>query len=81
MVALAERDAAVTRHERAAGAALVALTRGEELTLAEACEWAGDLSIAEAKRLRRLVETAEPRSGTVVRRDAPGDGRGDEGAA
>lgn len=57
VVALGERDAAVERHERAAGAALVALTRDEGLTITEACEWAGDLTAAEAKRLRRLAET------------------------
>jgi hypothetical protein len=57
VVALGERDAAVERHERAAGAALVTLTRDEGLTVTEACEWAGYLSAAEAKRLRRLAET------------------------
>jgi len=43
VVALGERDAARGRHERSAGAALVALTRDEGLTITEACEWAGDL--------------------------------------
>jgi hypothetical protein len=56
LVALSERDAAVERLERAAGTALRKLTRDEGLTLPEACEWAGDLSVAEARRLRRLVE-------------------------
>ena len=44
------------RLERAAGAALLKLTRDEGLTLAEACEWAGNLPTVEAKRLLRLVE-------------------------
>jgi hypothetical protein len=56
VVALTERDTAVQRLERAAGTALRKLTRDEGLTLPEACEWAGDLPVTEAKRLRRLVE-------------------------
>ena len=55
-VALTERDAAIERRERAAGAALLKLTRDEGLTLAEACEWADNLPTTEAKRLLRLVE-------------------------
>ena len=58
VVALTERDAAVARLERAAGEALGKLTRDEQLTINEACEWAGELSVAEAKRLRRLAEEA-----------------------
>lgn len=53
-VALTERDAAINRLERAAGAALVKLTRDEGLTLPEVCEWAGGLEVAEVKRLLRL---------------------------
>ena len=59
VVALTERDAAVARWERAAGEALMKLTRDERLTIGEACEWAGDLTAAEAKRLRRLAEKDE----------------------
>ena len=66
VVALTERDAAVERYERAAGAALAELTGTEGLTLAEACAWSGDMTVAEAKRLRRL---------------ATGDSEGVEGAA
>lgn len=55
-VALTERDAAVQRYERAAGAALVKLAGEEGLTLAEACEWADNLPTAEAKRLLRLAK-------------------------
>lgn len=58
VVALTERDAAVARLERVAGEALEKLTRDEQRTINEACEWAGDLSVAEAKRLRRLAEDA-----------------------
>lgn len=50
-VALAARDEAVRRHEVEAGRALAALTGDEGLTVAEACEWAGDVSAAEVKRL------------------------------
>ena len=59
VVALTERDAAIARWERLAGETLVKLTRDERLTIGEACEWASDLSVAEAKRLRRLAETYE----------------------
>ena len=58
VVALTERDAAVARLERAAGEALEKLTHDEHLTINEACEWAGDMPVAEAKRLRRLAEGA-----------------------
>lgn len=59
VVALSERDAAIARWERLAGEALVKLTRDERLTLRDACEWAGDLTLAEAKRLRRLADEDE----------------------
>jgi hypothetical protein len=59
VVALTERDAAVRRYERAAGTALAALMDAEGLTIADACVWAGDLTVMEAKRLRRLVIDAE----------------------
>ena len=55
-VALTERIVAVERLERAAGTALLKLTRDEGLSLAEACEWADHLPTAEAKRLLRLAE-------------------------
>jgi len=59
VVALSERDAAIARWERLAGEALVKLTRDERLTLRDACEWAGDLTLTEAKRLRRLADKDE----------------------
>lgn len=55
VVALDERDAAIERLERTAGAAMVKLTRDEGLTLPEACEWANNLPTTEAKRLLRLA--------------------------
>lgn len=63
VVSLTERDAAVERYERAAGVALAALINSEGLTIADACEWAGDLTVAEAKRLRRLAIEGGERDG------------------
>ena len=68
-VALTERDAAIERLERAAGTALVKLTRDEDLTLAEACEWADNLPTAEARRLLRLA--GDHRSPSDLRGVAP----------
>ena len=72
-VALTERDAAVDRLERAAGAALVKLTGDEGLTLSLACEWADNLPTAEAKRLLRLAED-HPNPGDL--RAVPSGGSG-----
>ena len=63
VVALTERDAAVERSARVAGDALGALMNSEGLTIADACEWAGDLPVAEAKRLRRLASEGSERDG------------------
>jgi hypothetical protein len=63
VVALRERDAAVERYERAAGVALGALMNAEGLTMGDACEWAGDLTVAEARRLRRLAIEGGERDG------------------
>ena len=54
-VALTERDAAIERLERTAGAALLKLTLDEGLTLTESCEWADNLPTADAKRLLRMA--------------------------
>ncbi|GIG23328.1 hypothetical protein Cch01nite_40520 [Cellulomonas chitinilytica] len=57
VTALAERDAVVETCERRAGAALLALTRAEGLTLAEAverCAWDA-LTSREAARLRQVA--------------------------
>jgi hypothetical protein len=60
LVALREREQAVTECERRAGEALQAMTDGEGLSLREAADWlAGVVSVAEVTRLRRLpVEAA-----------------------
>lgn len=62
-VALAARDEAVRRYEVEAGRALAALTGAEGLTVAEACEWAGDVSPAEVKRLVRAAADDEDGGG------------------
>ncbi|KQV77803.1 hypothetical protein ASC64_03020 [Nocardioides sp. Root122] len=61
MVAIAERDAAVTETEKRAGEALRELTQREGLSLGQAVEWCGDtVTVREATRLRRLA--SEPKS-------------------
>ena len=56
MVALGERDAAVTKTERRVGEALRDLTRQEGLSISEAVEWCGEtVTVREASRLRRLA--------------------------
>ncbi|GAA5122401.1 hypothetical protein GCM10023339_40740 [Alloalcanivorax gelatiniphagus] len=55
MVAIGERDAAVTVAEQRAGDALRQLTDAEGLSVKEAVEWCGEtLTAGEAKRLMRL---------------------------
>jgi hypothetical protein len=57
LVAIRERDAAVSDAERRAGEALREMTQNEGLSLSEAVEWCGDeITTREATRLRRLVE-------------------------
>ncbi|GAA2153505.1 hypothetical protein FHX52_1722 [Humibacillus xanthopallidus] len=54
LVALGERDAAVTTNERRAGAALMRLLEDERLSLAEVQQWCGpSLTRQEIARLRR----------------------------
>ncbi len=55
--AMWERDAYIAHQEQVAGAALLAMTRDEGLSLQEAVEWCGgELEVHEATRLRRLAE-------------------------
>lgn len=55
MVAIGERDAAVTETERRASLALRALTEGEGLSLSEAVELCdGVVTLREGTRLQRL---------------------------
>jgi hypothetical protein len=57
LVALRERDAAVSDAERRVGEALREMTKEEGLSVREAVEWCGDdITTREATRLRRLVE-------------------------
>ena len=55
LVALAERDQAVTVAEQHAGFALQELTQDEGLPIREAVQWCADqITVREATRLRRL---------------------------
>ena len=55
MVAIGERDAAVSETEKRAGEALRDLIVAEGLSLGEAVEWCGEsLTLREARRLRQL---------------------------
>ena len=57
-VTLARRDEALQRWDRRVGDVLVALTRGEHLTLDEAVAWSGiTLTKREARRMRQLAES------------------------
>jgi hypothetical protein len=56
MVAIGERDVAVTETEKRAGEALRELTEREGLSLSAVVEWCGEtITVREATRLRRLV--------------------------
>ena len=62
LIALGERDAAVTEYEIRAGAALRQLLDDEDLTPAEVTQWCGpSLTVREIARLRRLGDEP-PRS-------------------
>lgn len=57
-VTLSRRDEALQRWDRRVGDVLVALTRGERLTLDEAVTWSGiTLTKREARRMRQLAES------------------------
>jgi predicted solute-binding protein len=59
LVAVREREAAVSNAERRAGEALWEMTEDEGLSVREAVEWCGDeITAREATRLRRIVETS-----------------------
>ena len=81
VMALQERDAWVAECEQRAGEALVQLVDGEGLTTTEAVRWcAGEVSVPEAARLRRLVKSAgaddAPAAPPIADRGEPGDGTG-----
>lgn len=72
LVALGERDAAVTKFEQRAGAGLRRLTDDERLTVAEAARWCGpSLSRQEIARLRRLAGDQGHRAETSSREVEP----------
>jgi hypothetical protein len=74
LVAVRERDAAVSDAERRAGEALREMTEDEGLSVREAVEWCGDeITTREATRLRRLVEdTGADRSEGDDKNSMPG---------
>lgn len=60
LVAIRERDQAVTDAEHRAGVALTALVEQEGLTPREAAQWCGDeVTTRDIARLRRLVKAGE----------------------
>jgi hypothetical protein len=76
LVAVRERDAAVTAAERRAGHALREMTDQEGLTLREAVAWCGgELTPREAARLRRLGTTRH--DGGTGDTEGVGEGDGD----
>ena len=82
VMALQERDAWVAACEQRAGEALVQLVDSEGLTATEAVRWcAGEISVQEAARLRRLVKSAgaddaQPTAPALASGGASGDGSG-----
>ena len=67
MVALGERDAAVTSADMRAGHAIRRMTDGEGLGLREVVDWcAGVLDVREATRLRRLITVSGPDDGPTA---------------
>lgn len=86
LVAVRERDAAVTEAEARAGAALRGLLEDEGLSVREAVEWCGDeVSSREVARLRRLAASGvdhvdrDAAAGAVALLAGPGgvdEGRG-----
>lgn len=77
MVAIGERDAAVSETEKRAGEALRDLTVTEGLSLGEAVEWCGDsLTLREARRLRQLDFTDQPSSSVETEGLTRGGGAG-----
>jgi hypothetical protein len=60
LVAVREREAAVSEADRRAGKALGEMTEDEGLSVREAVEWCGEvLTSREVTRLRRLVEDGD----------------------
>lgn len=79
VIALQERDALVAQCEQRAGEALAQLVDAEGLTTTDAVRWcAGQVSVAEAARLRRLAKSASgpPATPSSSGVGAPKDGSG-----
>lgn len=66
-VALQERDAAIERHDLAAGVALRRLTSEEGVSVADLAEWVPGLEPNEAKRLLKIAQASSDEAAT------PGD--------
>ncbi|MDN5896869.1 MAG: hypothetical protein L0H93_22965, partial [Nocardioides sp.] len=82
LTAIGERDVAVAAAEQRAGAALREMTEVEGLNLSEAVAWCDErVSLREATRLRRLVESGDPASSDAPAAVTSGDASGDAGAA
>jgi hypothetical protein len=72
LVAVRERDAAVSEAERRAGAALRRMTDEEGLSLREALSWCGEeIGTREATRLRRVVDETDGAHHGEMPGDAP----------
>jgi hypothetical protein len=82
MVAIGERDAAVTETENRAGQALRELTQREGLSLGEAVEWCGEtVTVREATRLRRLASEPQADADRDQGGERDGSQAGDAAAA
>ena len=82
MVAIGERDAAVTKTEKRAGEALRELTQREGLSLGEAVEWCGEtVTVREATRLRRLASEPQADADRDQGGERDGSQAGDAAAA
>ena len=82
MVAIGERDAAVTQTEKRAGEALRDLTRREGLSMSEAVEWCGEaVTVREATRLRRLASAPQADADRNQDREREGSQAGDATSA
>jgi hypothetical protein len=72
VMALRERDAWVHECEQRAGEALAQLIEVEGLSAGDAARWcAGEVSVAEAARLRRAFKHASDQAATAVRSSFP----------
>ena len=59
LITLGERDGAVQDAELRAGEALRVMTVDEGLSVREAAEWCGGVTVRDVTRLRRLAQNAQ----------------------